>query len=362
MGKNKKLTKKTPKSFASRRFSFWSELLTRSALTFAVTVTASVFVISMINDVLALAKAPRETTVTVDEPSNLADALGNNGIIDHPWLFSLYVKLRGEPELVQTEGVTVDSDMDYRQLLSAFTVTKRQSVIRLTIPSGATTDEIIDLFTSNGLGSREGFEDTINNYPFECDFLIDKNFSDRKYRLDGYLYPDTYDFYTDRSEAYYIYKLLDRFSAVTADIRKAEEGLDLDSAVILASMIRLSSSRVGQYEYISSVFHNRLKLSADYPTLDCPASSVYGSTGGGGVYLGCPTEDVKLANTAYNTFMNEGLPPGPICNPDINAIVCAIRPAESNYRYFVTDGNGEALFASNKREHEKNCRSVTVSG
>lgn len=361
MGKNKKLTKKTPKSFASRRFSFWSELVTRAALTVAVTATATVLVISMINDVLALAKEPRTATVTADDPSDLADVLRENGIIDHPWLFSLYVKMRGEPEFIRTDGVTVDSDMDYRQLLSAFTSSKRQSVLRITIPSGATTDEIIDIFTENGLGSREGFEETINNYPFECDFLTDVDLSGRKYRLDGYLYPDTYDFYTGRSEAYYIYKLLDRFSAVTADIRKAEEDLDLDSAVIIASMIQLSTSRVGQYEYISAVLHNRMRLNADYPTLDCPAASVYGLTGRGGVYEGVATDDVKVADTPYNTFVNEGLPPGPICNPDLNAIVCALRPAESNYRYFVTNGNGEALFASNKWEHDRNCASVTSS-
>lgn len=362
MENNKKLTNETPKSFASRRFSFWSELATRVAVTLAVTATASVFFISMINDAMALAKEPRSATVTLESSSSLADILGEKGIIDHPWLFSAYVALRGEPELTCTEEVTVDSSMDYRQLLSAFTSSKRQSILRITIPSGATTDEIIDIFTENGLGSREGFEDTINNYPFECDFPINESRGDRKYRLDGYLYPDTYDFYVGRSEAYYIYKLLDRFSAVTADIRKAEADLDLDGAVILASMIQSSSSRVGQYEYISSVFHNRLKNSSDYPTLDCPAASVYGMTGSGGVYAGRPTEDIIVADTPYNTFINDGLPPGPICNPDLNAIVCALRPAQSNYRYFVTDGNGEALFASSKGEHERNCSSVKAFG
>ena len=346
---------------AYRRFSFWSELFVRLAVTFAVTATASVLVISMVNDVLALAKKERSATVSVVEPSQLGDVLRNNGIIDHSWLFSLYVKLRGEPELIRTDEVKVDSDMDYRQLLAAFTASEKQSVIRLTIPSGATTDEIIDIFTVNGLGSREGFKDTINNYPFECDFLPDDIPSERKYRLDGYLYPDTYDFYTGRSEAYYIYKLLDRFEAVTAEIRRAEADLDLDKAVTVASMIQLSTSRVGQYEYISSVFHNRLNDREGYPTLDCPAASVYGMTGNGGVYVGVPDDDVKAADTIYNTFVYEGLPVGPICNPDLNAIVCALRPANSDYKYFVTAGNGEPLFASNKWEHERNCRSIKAS-
>ena len=363
-----KLIDKTPKSFASRRFSrfdFWSELAIRLALTLAITAVAVTFAISVVNDVLALYKPPATADIYVNDSSKIAEELSKNGIIDHPWLFSLYVKLKGEGREIRSETVRVDSGMDYRRLLSAFTESQRQGVVRLTFPSGATTDEIINIFVENGIGSREGFVETINSYPFEYDFLygLDERMGKgRKYRLDGYLYPDTYDFYTGREEPYYIYKLLDRFESVTntvrAEIKKAEAVLDLDDVVVIASMIQRSSSHVGQYEILSSVLHNRLRSPDIYPFLECPSTSIYGLEGRGGVYLGTADDVVKGADTPYNTFMNEGLPPGAVCNPDINAMICAYRPAASSYKYFVTLRSGEALFASNQTEHEKNCRAV----
>ena len=180
----------------------------------------------------------------------------------------------------------------------------------------------------------------------------------RRYRLDGYLYPDTYDFYTGRSEAYYIYKLLDRFVSVTEEIREGITDADFDSILTVASMIQSSTGRVGQYEYLARVFYNRINDRANYPFLECPAASVYGTSGRGGVYKGVATDEVINADTPYNTFKNEGLPPGAICNPSLNAIVCAIRPISGKYKYFVTAEDGEALLASNKREHDRNCTYV----
>ena len=360
MGKKEKLTKKTPEVFASRRFFFWSELVVQVAVTFAVTAMLSIFVISMVNDALALCKDGRAVKVSASSRAELSEKLGEERIVDHPWLFSLYAKLKGVDVIEKREEVSVSSDMDYRQLLLAFTSDPKSSVVRITVPEGATTDEIIELFVSNGLGSREGFVDVIDNYPFEYDFVGELHGGNgRKYRLDGYLYPDTYDFYTGRSEAYYIYKLLDRFVAVTESLRSGMSTADFDGIVTVASMIQSSTSRVGQYEYLARVFYNRLNDIENYPYLDCPAASVYGMNGTGGVYKGVATDEVVNADTPYNTFKNEGLPPGAICNPSVSAIVCALRPANASYKYFVTGGSGEAIFASSKREHQKNCLSVT---
>ena len=365
MGKKEKdkLTKKTPEVFTSRRFFFWSELFVSIAVTFAVTATLTVFVISMVNDALALYKDMQEAQVSASNSRELAERLGSAGIIDHPWLFSLYARIKGEGEFITEDEVNVSSDMDYRQLLRAFTASKKRTIVRVSVPNGATTDEIIDLLVEKGLGSREGFVEVINNYPFEYDFIgLLSSKEGRRYRLDGYLYPDTYDFYTGRSEAYYIYKLLDRFVAVTESVRGGITDAELDEILIIASMVQSSTVRVGQYEYMSRVFYNRLNNREDYPFLNCPATSVYGMSGRGGVYKGIATEEMINADTPYNTFKNEGLPPGAVCNPNISAIICALRPANSGYKYFVTDPRGEALFASSKKEHEKNCKTVESSG
>ena len=327
-----KFKAKTPKSNASRRF---SDMFVRVAVIFSATAVLAVMSVSMVNDSLSLFKRRASAQISASNADELVRQLEKEGIIDHPWLFSAYMKFKGEPELDGSVSVSVNSEMDYGQILSAFDKKDAGRIKRITFPEGATTDEMIDMFVKNGMGSRERFIEVINSYPFEYEFVsvLDGNVSnDRKYRLDGYLYPDTYDFYTGRSEAYYIYKLLDRFDVALKqlDVSAAE----IDKTVIIASMIQSSGDMVGQYEYLSAVFNNRLKSPDKFPYLNCPATGAYAAE--------------------YDTFLNKGLPPGAICNPDMNALICAARPAKSDYKYFVTMKNGEVLFATTETGHRQN--------
>ena len=341
---------KTPKSNASRRF---FDMFIRISIIFSAVSVATVMVMSAVNDVLALYKSGSSVTISASSLPELSEMLEREDVIDHPWLFYAYAMLDGSVDFESVKSAEVNGSMDYRQILSAFRKNNKERIKRITFPRGATTDQIIDIFVENGMGSREEFVRVINTYPFEYDFvkiLSEKMTPFRKYRLDGYLYPDTYDFYMDRSEEYYIYKLLDRFET-------AVKGINIDSideTVIIASMIQSSSSQVGQYEYLSAVFHNRLNDPESFPFIECPAANVYGKEGDGTVFIGPPTDEIKNIDSPYNTFLNKGLPPGAICNPDINALICALRPARSDYKYFVTMENGEVLFAQNEEEHRKN--------
>ena len=348
-----KFTAKTPKSEASRRF---FDFFIRVCIIFSSTAVVMIMAISMANDRLSLFKPYRSADISATDTDELAQKLYDAEIIDYPWLFSIYVKLNGGGEFNLNESVRVSSDMDYGQILAVFNKNDKSSVKRITFPSGATTDEIIDIFVENGMGTWKGFVEVINSYPFEYEFVSNLSTSEgRKYRLDGYLYPDTYDFYTGRSEAYYIYKLLDRFDSILGELDVDVN--NIDEIVTIASMIQSSASRVGQYEYMSAVFHNRLNDPSTYPYLNCPASSAYGM-GMGGVYIGVPDEEIKNFDSPYNTFLNEGLPPGAICNPDKSALICATRPANVKYKYFVTTENGDVLFASNETGHRQNLAKV----
>ncbi len=334
-------------------FVLFSKYLLITATVFAASVILGVMLFSAVRDVLALGKSRNKTaTVTVNEINELAGALNDSDIIEHPLLFSAYITL-SDPPPICNPTVTVNASMDYRALLQAFTSPPPPRVVTVSFPDGATTDQIIDILLKQGIGTREGFEETINSYPFEYEFieeLNEKTSGDRKYRLDGYLYPDTYDFYTGRSEAYYIYKMLDRFCQVAAEI-----GADpvSDDTIIIASMIQSSTESVAQFEYMSAVFHNRLKAPDYYPYLQCPATSAY-AMGVYGVTSGIPGEEIKNADTPYNTFKNQGLPPGAVCNPSKYAIIAALYPADCNYKYFYTDQKGEAVFASTLKQHESN--------
>lgn len=342
--------------------SFFSKCAAILATVFAATVAIGIALSSVICDVLALGKDDSVSAeITINEINELAGALEDGDIIEYPLLFSAYVgfcELDGASLEVKTPKATVSSDMDYANLLAAFTSPPPVRTITLSFPEGATTDEIIGIFVKNGIGTREGFIDAINNYPFEYDFidaLNEKASEDRRYRLDGYLYPDTYDFYTGRAETYYIYKMLDRFSAVIAELGLSE--ID-DDSIVIASMIQSSTSNVSQYEYVSSAIHNRLNAPNVYPNLCCPATSAY-AMGMSEVYKGVPSEEIKTLPSPYNTFTHEGLPPGAICNPNKNALLSALYPAKSEYKYYLTLESGEVILACTEWEHNKNCEALS---
>ena len=334
------------------------------ATTFAVSVIMAIAVSSAISDAFALGRnKSAEVTIKINEIDQLAGALEDNDVIEYPLLFSIYVNLRelGGKLDVKNPTATVSSEMDYGNLISAFTSPPPVRTVTLSIPEGATTDEIISIFVQNGIGTREGFINTINNYPFEYDFIAklnEKVSENRIYRLDGYLYPDTYEFYTGRTEAYYIYKLLDRFCSVVAEI--GAETLD-DDAVIIASMIEASSSNVSQYEYVSSAIHNRLDDKETYPNLNCPATSAY-AMGMSGIFIGVPSDEIKTLSSPYNTFTNKGLPPGAICNPGKNALIASLYPAESSYKYYLTLQNGSVVLSRTEWEYNKSCEALSPHG
>ena len=333
------------------------------SLVFSAVSVLSVVALSLANDALALYKEEKSAYIEISELESLPEELAEKGIIEHPWLFSIYLEMKGAYDNgVKTRGAGVNSQMDYRKLLSSFTDPENESVVRITFERGAATEEIIDILVSNGLGSREGFEKTINEYPFEYGFVSGikwnaEGTNERKYRLDGYLYPDTYDFYTGRSEAYYIYRMLDRFADVSESIVPLMNGEEytFDEIVVIASLVQSSTARVAQYESISEVIHNRLKASEKFPFLEIPASNAY-ADGKKGVFYEVPSEELKSIASPYNTYEREGLPPGAICNPDINALICACRPSGSGFVYFVTLPSGETLFAITESEHRENLK------
>ena len=349
-------TKKPSELQKNGRFSVLNKKIRIAALaatSAAVAIILAITVFDATSDVLALTRHDsNKQKITVSELSELPNARAESGIIDHPRLFSVYMSVAGKELKRQTASVS--PDMDYRALLAAFTAPPEVKTVRITIPKSASVSDIIDIFVSHGIGSREGFTNTINEYPFEYDFIgAIPNDTNRRYRLEGYLYPDTYDFYTERSESYYINKLLERFEKAATEIVSLcqKNETTLDRVLTVASLIECSAGFSSSYERVSSVIHNR--LDSDTP-LELPASLIYGINSKGGLFVGLPEDSLKSLDSPYNTFKNKGLPPSPVCNPTKEAMLCALYPEESKYFYFVTQKNGKVLFAKTLAEHRQN--------
>ncbi len=338
----------------------------------------SYYVITIGNDVFALVKDDQETRIIVPENATVDDVvsqLGEKKVINYPWVFKLYLKYRSDKEFEFIPGEhTLNSKMNYTQIIQELTTlysTRKQ--VRIVIPEGYTVDQIIDLLVKNGIGSREKYVDAINNYPYKHEFIQELNkigySPDRKYRLEGYLFPDTYDFYTDTEEYLVINKLLNNFDVkFWADYKTQYEevcksyNMNFDQIIILASMVEAEGNNPIDFEYMSYVFHNRLKTGGEFLKLQSDATIQY--------ILTERREDLTDADLAiknpYNTYVYEGLPPGAICNPGLDAISAALFPVKPvnengtsiNAYFFVSNKAGKTYYAVNKAGHDANKKKV----
>lgn len=334
----------------------------------AVSGILSYFGIVYSNDIFAFVKEEKEAEITITENttvSELADLLHSNGMIEYPGVFKFYTWYRhrnNDNGIELNPGTyTVSSQLNYDMMLSTFKKkTGSRTIVTLTFKEGLTVDETIDIFIEAGVGTREAFVDAINNYDYDYRFVKElENWRDipgRKYRLEGYLYPDTYDFYTDSDESFIISKLLSNFN------QKFEEeyydrctvlGYTVDEIITLASIIEKEGYLQEDLELISSVFHNRLNNWAN-PYLQSDATIQYAFDER---KKEITREDLKV-DSPYNTYLYKGLPPSAISNPGLESILAALYPTDSDYYYFVTRSNGAAIFSKTLGEHNNAVASV----
>ncbi|MBQ8382006.1 MAG: endolytic transglycosylase MltG [Clostridia bacterium] len=331
-------------------------------------VLLGLLIVSVVNDVFAFVKDDSIYEITIEDENmsleELSEYLYEKGIISYPSVFRIYVELKEDGEITLKEGTyNISPSFNYDKILGALNPAPVRKEVTITFQEGMTVDDIIDLFVSKGIGTRKGFEDVIENYDFDYWFLKDvESTEDRYYRLEGYLYPDTYRFYSDSSEVAALSKLLDNFKKKVPKSyaeQCAELGYTMDEMIIMASLIESECTWVADYEYVSAVFHNRLK-SADFNgRLDSDASIQYilrHTTGSRKEKL--EDADLKI-DSPYNTRIKEGLPPGPICNPSLSAMTAALYPnTDCGYFYFVAQANGYNLYAKTYQGHLNNIKKV----
>ena len=331
-----------------------------------ISVVLSIFIINIGNDVYAFVKSNDAIEVTIPEGatrSDIADILYDNGVINYKSAFKIYGSLKHIEEDFVAGDYTVTPMMNYKDLYNAFKPKPVSGTTWITIPEGYTIDEIIDLMLKNNIGgTKQDYVDAVNNGDFSEFWFVkeleEKGYSeDRYYRLEGYLFPDTYEFYNASSAYTVVRKMLKRFDEIYTEklkTRAAELGMTTDQVVILASMIEREAGFSYDYRNVSSVFHNRLRNSGTFPYLASDATAVYAIQHDTGERPKNVTAEMMEYDSPYNTYTHQGLPPGAIANPGMNALKYALYPAETYYYYFVSLPNGETLFATNQWEHEQN--------
>lgn len=324
-------------------------------------------------DLLGLNKSSQTISVSIPIGSttkDIASILHENGVIDQPVIFRLYSRLTGADGGYQPhDQLELSPDMGYGDLIDALSAEQKREEVTITIPEGFTLMEIAALLEEKKVCSQEEFERALVTGDYsEYDFLqsqptekTDKKYANRVYDLEGYLFPDTYNFFTHSSAYSAICKMLDNFDVrLSTDMRTALKAKDMtiDEAVILASIIQGEAANSVDMAKVSRVLYNRLKDTDEFPKLQCDSTTDY-------IIEVLGTNDETAVRKAYDTYICEGLPVGAICNPGLDALNAVLSPtADKDIQkcyYFATDyDTGITYYSRTYSQHEKVCKKYGI--
>lgn len=292
--------------------------------------------------------------VADDTVDTVADKLKDAGLIEYTWFFKLYANITGAEEKIGMGSHELNTDMDYHALvlgMRSAAGNMTAETVQVTIPEGYTVAQTIALLAKNGVNTEEALTQAAQTADFDYDF-IDKESQDIS-RLEGYLFPDTYEFYVNEKPANALNRLIKNFNGKIADERLEEweaKGYTLQQIVTIASLIERETDGSDQSN-IASVIYNRLDGPGDRAgtngLLQIDASLLYGLPG----HEGAITQSDLQTDTPYNLYIHKGLPPTPIANPGLSAITAALEPAETGYYYYALGKDGKHHYFATMNEH-----------
>lgn len=338
-------------------------------------------------DVMAFGREPQEIVVTIEQDDTIADIaqkLKQEGLIRYPKLFELYSLFSSAREDISAGTFTLNTIYDYHALvnsMSYYSSTREETTVM--IPEGYTCAQIFALLEEKEVCKAAELEAYAAAGELDEYWFLDGVERGSANCLEGFLFPDTYNFYKNDSPEAVLEKLLDTFDYRFSEEHQAqlenlnswlrgmmesngkdeayiqENLLDVRDVVIIASLIEKETAGADESATIASVIYNRLYNWGDTPRyLNIDAALMY--------VLGhkevLTNEDLQV-DSPYNTYTNTGLVPGPIANPGLNSIEAALNPAGTKYYFYVLDpATGDHLFASTAAEHEANVARVSQEG
>lgn len=337
-----------------------------------VSLICSIYTLSCINDVLALNRNDELVEVTIEKDQDyksIIDTLGDAKLIKHEWFCKLMTKFRHFDQKSYINGVYfLTADMGVEGMLSEMTQTQSSNeTVRLSFPEGWTIPQIFKKLEENNVCPADYLYTALREVEFDYDFVSNvPTDNGRCFALEGYLFPDTYDFFVSDNQNgmgenpnSVIRKFLANFESKWSEVyekRAQELGLTMDEVIIIASIIQKEAADESQMEDISSVIHNRLNNKGSYPTLGCDSTKKYVEN-----YLTSLMGDAQASvyTNAYDTnSLRSGLPAGPICSPGVAAIEAALNPSDTNYFYFCHNNKGKIYLASTYNEFQANWAQV----
>jgi UPF0755 protein len=269
----------------------------------------------------------------------IANELKSAGVIENTRSFLLWHYLHPAQSLKAGEYLfekPANSIQIYRRLVAGDIY-----VHTVVIPEGYTMFDVAKAMEGAGLGPSDTFLKL-----FETNSLI-SDLAPEAQSLEGYLFPNTYEFTRTQTPLEMVAAMVKQFRAVAQQI-----GLntDVNKTVTMASIIEKETSAPEERPLVASVYYNRLNRSV---ALDADPTIIYGELLNNSYQGALHHADLQV-DSPYNTYRHPGLPPGPIGNPGKSSLEAALHPATSHYLYFVSNGNGHHRFAATLEEHNRN--------
>lgn len=296
-----------------------------------------------------------EITLEVSETTtmkDLADYLYEKQFISNPFSFRIEGKLKKLEDELRPGSYSISSNMSNDEILKLITsdVSAKEETVKFTIPEGYTITQIADKLDSLEIVTKESFIDAVNNRTYNYPFL--KDISDQsRYKLEGYLFPDTYIIRKGATPEEIIIKMLNRFEEVTSKYANYIDtsAYSLNQILSIASIIEQEAKLSEERPVISGVIYNR--LNADMKLQMCSTIQYVLEKRKAALSY----SDLEI-NSPYNTYKNPGLPIGPICCPGEESISAALMPEENDYYFFVVKDEeaGSHSFSKTAKEHERN--------
>lgn len=330
-----------------------------------VSFTLASYLIGGANDFFAVGRKEGTTEIELPETvdaDNLAKLLYQQGAINKPEFFTLYSKITVDDWKYFEPGVyRVEMNLDYEDLINQLQGgNETREEVEVTFPEGVNALEVAQLLEENQVCSREDFLTALNSGDFTNyqDIAALGDTSGKYYKLEGYLFPDTYNFYKGEEIESVIGKMINNFQEkMTEEMRGKlqQSGMTMDQLVTLASIIQGEAAGASDMYKVSAVLHNRLDFGAEYGIyrLECDSTSCYPYKNPQAI-----PETGALSYGNYDTYQIDGLPAGAICNPGLDALKAALEPSTeegaSSYLYFCHAADGTAYYASSSWEHEEN--------
>ena len=310
-------------------------------------------------DVLAFGRPDQKVTITVyeaDTMEDIIDKLHENGLIRYKSLFSLYADISDAQEDIKPGIYDLNTRYDYHALVNFMSPSSTREVIQLTIPEGYTCRQIFALLEENRVCTALDIASYAADGELSDYWFLEDVQRGSEYCLEGFLFPDTYQFYKNSSPREALEKMLDNFEYRFTDEMRSQidllnanvtgGGYGVREIVIVASLIEKESAAPAESAKIASVIYNRLH-NWDYPALlNIDAAIVYAQGG--------DAEDIDTSiDSPYNTYRHTGLTPTPIANPGLSSLKAALNPETTDsYFYVLNPSSGMHQFSTTQAEHD----------